>query len=420
MKKNLSIMLLLFLLLPIFNVEANAETNTSPGYRIEGVFDQTHNTLSVGIYITGGKATVGQFGLHYNNSLLSFCDVDWNQLTEVTDFIGNTASSYLTDVIRGENGVVITSETNHTSDLVSLSDGNIYFAWYQSGVGAVDASAGAVRIATLNFKGNPNVTTAQLYAGMIGIAPKPQNMRIKGWEAGAMVMDDQSNLFFNTSGDDQRKCTVVTEYQNIEFQTIHKAYVTGYTDGTFLPQKTVTRAEAVALLSRLSETFDENATYTSVLSDVKKQDWFANYVGFCSENKIIGGYADGTFLPNQAITRAEFAKIICQFLNLSPTVTNLFSDVEENNWASGYIGALKKANMINGYSDGSFAPNNSITRAEAVKILNAAMNRAPEQQRVDAYLLLHPKPFSDVESKNWAFYEILEASITHSTDVFHK
>jgi alpha-L-arabinofuranosidase len=186
----------------------------------------------------------------------------------------------------------------------------------------------------------------------------------------------------------------------------HKAYISGYPDGTFRADNTITRAEAATIIAKLGG-IDENEEYESNFSDVSSDAWYKNYVGFASEIGCINGYEDGTFKADRLITRAEFAAIVGKYIGFDGAIGEAsFNDVDETHWAKGYINQMSGAGIIKGYSDGTFKPNNTITRAEAVTMINRAFGRADNAATLE-------NPFSDISEKHWAYNEVIEAAVTH-------
>ena len=177
-----------------------------------------------------------------------------------------------------------------------------------------------------------------------------------------------------------------------------RPYIKGYADGTFKPNGTITRAEAAAIIARLSG-IDENKAYESKFGDVQSDKWYANYINFAAQKGYITGYADGTFKPDNTITRAEMAVIAGKYIGITPGHHPEFSDVKFDFWAGEYIDAMSLKGLIKGYSDGTFKPNNTITRAEAVTIINRAENRTDAAAQ---------NPFTDIDG-HWAYNEILKA-----------
>ena len=158
----------------------------------------------------------------------------------------------------------------------------------------------------------------------------------------------------------------------------HIAYISGYPDGTVKPQNNITRAETAAIFYRLLDDNVRKASQTSAnkFSDVGPNDWFNTEVSTLSRLGIIKGYSDGTFLPDKPITRAEFAAIITRFAEDDARIIRTFSDID-GHWAKDSILDAAGRGWINGYSDGSFKPDKRITRAEAITIVNRVMGRVP-------------------------------------------
>ncbi len=213
--------------------------------------------------------------------------------------------------------------------------------------------------------------------------------------------------------------TYVKNNQNESLEK-HMSYIKGYEDTTFRPENNITRAEAATIIARLSSAYDEHKYYINIYGDVDAQAWYANTVSFGAQNKFILGYEDGSFRPDASITRAELVSIIARFSNVdSKGESELqFADVS-GHWASGSISALYKLGWINGYEDGSFRPDAAITRAEAVKIINASLGRTPIKERVDLNISKYFVRFTDISDSNWAYYDILESSITHTAIDFN-
>jgi len=154
-------------------------------------------------------------------------------------------------------------------------------------------------------------------------------------------------------------------------KAIQTGVLKGYEDGTFRPDNSITRAEACAIISKITN-YDGRSYYGSQYIDIKKDDWFFVSVCWSSQNKYVSGYNDNTFKPNKALTRAEVCKILCAVGNIHVgfnTTTNKFSDLS-NHWSLSWVAAMVNAGYIKGYEDGTFRPENSITRAEFITILD--------------------------------------------------
>lgn len=184
------------------------------------------------------------------------------------------------------------------------------------------------------------------------------------------------------------------------------AYFSGYPDGKFQPKKAMTRAEVSAVFARMATGKKDLAGFTS-FKDVDDSQWFAASVGYMEKRGLISGYQDGSFKPHQSITRAEFARILAGYANLTPTAGTSFADVKSNHWAKGYIGAVQEAGLMSGVGNGRFAPSAKITRQEVCTALNKVQGRTPDKAFLDTY---GSNPFKDVNKKMWSYYEILEAT----------
>ena len=181
-----------------------------------------------------------------------------------------------------------------------------------------------------------------------------------------------------------------------------KAYISGYEDGTFRPDNTITRAEAAAIIARCSSDFDENKMYSSNFTDVSGDEWYANYVGYAAEKGYISGYDGGPFKADIDITRGELAVILSKYGSFDGDgICTEFSDVPNDYYATGYIKSLYDENIVSGYEDGTFKPDNSVTRAEAVTMMNKVLDN-PIAENAE-------NPFGDVSPNHWAYNQIMTA-----------
>ncbi|MFS0725304.1 S-layer homology domain-containing protein [Paenibacillus sp. 1P07SE] len=187
----------------------------------------------------------------------------------------------------------------------------------------------------------------------------------------------------------------------------HTAYIDGYTDGTFGPNRSATRAELAAMLDKLGAV-TETASSGSGFPDVAASHWAARSIGKVTATGLMSGYPNGQFQPSGSITRAEMAVIAYNYLELSEVSgTGSFSDVGASHWAYGIVEAVQASGLMTGYADGTFKPSQQLTRAEAVTILNRMFNRGP------LYGGTGPR-WSDVPEGHWAYYDIDEASSNHA------
>ena len=192
----------------------------------------------------------------------------------------------------------------------------------------------------------------------------------------------------------------------------HVAYIMGYPDGTVQPKGEITRAEACTIFFRLltDSSRDYYFSKTNDYTDVNAGDWFNNAISTLSNAGIVTGYNDGTFRPNQPITRGEMAKIIANFANLNKG-TKSFTDLS-GHWSKSYVELAAGNGWIAGYPDGSFRPDQKITRAETVTMINRVLERVPakELRLLSRSIML---TFPDNNPGDWYYIAIQEASNSH-------
>ena len=194
--------------------------------------------------------------------------------------------------------------------------------------------------------------------------------------------------------------------------TDHFAYIVGYGNGEVRPQNNITRAEVATIFFRLltDDVRDENLTKTNRYSDVAATSWYNTAVSTLSSMGIITGYPDGTFRPNAAITRAEFAAIAARFDHDGDKTAAKFSDIA-NHWAKDEISIAYNNGWITGYPDGTFGPQRDITRAETVTLVNRVLNRQPE---TEDDLLPNMTVWTDnANPKAWYYLAVQEATNSH-------
>lgn len=191
----------------------------------------------------------------------------------------------------------------------------------------------------------------------------------------------------------------------------HFAYVVGYPNGNVRPNGQITRAEVASIYFRLLAETDREKFYTNTndFSDVQANLWFNIAVSSMTDAEIVHGYPNGTFQGNKPITRAEFATIAAQFDNGSYTGADKFPDIN-GHWAAKYINAAAELGWIHGYEDGTFKPNQNITRAEAMTLINSMLNR---QVSVDGLLDDMNKWADNMNQDAWYYTIVQEATNSH-------
>ena len=196
----------------------------------------------------------------------------------------------------------------------------------------------------------------------------------------------------------------------------HYAYIVGYPDSTVRPQDGITRAEVATIFFRLltDETRNANSTKSNSYSDVAEGAWYNHAVSTLSAMGIVKGDSNGKFNPNAPITRAEFAAIAARFDDKANTTAVDFSDIASH-WAKNEINAAANNGWINGYTDGTFRPNNKITRAEAMTLVNRVLKRLPETAEDLHNDMIKWSDNSDTSA--WYYLAVQEATNSHYYDL---
>ena len=194
----------------------------------------------------------------------------------------------------------------------------------------------------------------------------------------------------------------------------HVAYIIGYEDGTVRPGANITRAEVATIFFRLltDETRESYWSQSSGFTDVASGAWYNNAVSTLTRAGILDGYEDGSFRPNASITRAEFTKIAVSFFkHAGGASSNPFNDVPDSAWYAEFVKAAAELGLIDGYEDGTFRPNAPITRAEACTIVNRTLGRAPDKDNLlpEHEMLTWPDNSRDA----WYYAQIQEATNSH-------
>ena len=203
----------------------------------------------------------------------------------------------------------------------------------------------------------------------------------------------------------------------------HGAYILGYTDGTFGPSRSMTRAEAAAIFARLLAEKNGDTISTAAntrFTDIPAHAWYSGYAKYLNNNGVTYGKSKTIFAPDDAITRAEFTTLAVRFFDVygdgdAEIMEQYkdFNDVSDGYWAAAYIKAAAKHGWINGYGDGSFRADDKINRAEVVTIVNHLLGREADEAYI-ADNLRKLNTFPDVSRKHWAYYAVMEAANAHT------
>lgn len=216
--------------------------------------------------------------------------------------------------------------------------------------------------------------------------------------------------------------TYVDYAESIEYIYSHKdlTYIVGYPDESVRPDASMTRAEAATVFYRLYDgeypEFERRMS-NGTFEDVKTDYWFYKEVETLYNIGIVDGTDEHKFSPDAPVTRAEFAVMAARFADLDYTGGNIFDDVPNGHWAYSYINAAANVGWVEGYPDGSFRPDEPISRAEVVRLVNGMINRSVTLEKLKE--LGVECPYNDLVENHWGYCDLMEATIPHSAEEWH-
>lgn len=240
--------------------------------------------------------------------------------------------------------------------------------------------------------------------------PKRVGYTFTGWYADQELTDKITKIKMTSDKTVYAgwKATDVPETLNSDN---HFAYIVGYEDGLVRPNDDITRAEVAAIFFRLlkDDVRDDNLTANSVFTDVALGKWYNKSISTMAKIGIVKGRTADTFVPNAPITRAEFAAICSRFDRSDVEVQSNFNDIS-GHWAENEIRRAASLGWIQGYTDGSFKPDQNITRAEAASMINRMLHRLPEtvEDLLDGMV-----QWSDNQPSDWYYINMQEATNSH-------
>ena len=225
----------------------------------------------------------------------------------------------------------------------------------------------------------------------------------RGWDLDGELVNDPANLEVYSD--------IVLVAQYIKLSDV--AFVSGYEDGTVHPLANITRGEFARMVVGAVTNYDPetHAKYANPFEDVGEDRYYRDYIAYAYFYGIVSGYEDGTFRPEEPITRAEAAGMIAKAKNIEPVFgMGTFKDLNPEGWYVGYVEALGRLEILHGYGDGTFRPANHLTRAEAVTMLVRISETAPSERELEAIRRVAKVPFNDLDRKYWAMPYILRAA----------
>ena len=240
--------------------------------------------------------------------------------------------------------------------------------------------------------------------------PKRVGYTFTGWYADKELTDKITSVKMTSDKTVYAgwQATDVPNYLNNEN---HFAYIVGYEDGTVRPNANISRAEVAAIFFRLlkDDVRDDNLTANSVFTDVAFGKWYNKSISTMAKIGIVKGRTADTFAPNAPITRAEFAAICSRFDRSNVEIKSDFNDIS-GHWAEKEIRRAASLGWIKGYADGSFKPDQNITRAEAASMINRMLHRLPEtaDDLLDGMI-----QWPDNQPSDWYYINMQEATNSH-------
>lgn len=300
------------------------------------------------------------------------------------------------DVLTVTGNITLTAQWSSTAGSGGGSSGSTYYILHWQ-------SNGGTEYGDAQYAGN---TVARLDR-----VPVREGYTFTGWYADAALTQRITEIRMNENKTVYAgwEPTDVPEWLNGE---THFAYVFGYEDGTVHPLHNISRAEVAAIFFRLldADLRDGNLTASNTFADVQEGDWYNTSVSTMARLGILRGRTGDCFDPGAPITRAEFAAICARFDTSGISGGSSFTDIS-GHWAQGEIARAAALGWIRGYEDGTFRPENYITRAEAMTMINRMLNRLPQSE---ADLLKGMKIWSDNKPGTWYYLTVQEATNSHA------
>jgi len=327
-------------------------------------------------------------------------------------YVTYTLDIFNITVANGEDiTVTVMSDSEDFEFTPYQRDVTVYVAPPPSGGGG---GGGGVIYYTVTFESGGGSLVARQNVASGNRAIKPADPVRDGFSFTAWHTDDRLSREYDWTLPVTRNTTLYAGWSELisappVLTDDHIQYISGYPDGSVRPDNSITRAEAATIFFRLIVDANKNAPLTVNFNDVDTGDWYYQAVAYLRLHNIITGYPDGSFRPNAPISRAEFASIASRFDNLAADVPNIFPDVPDSHWAADNINSAAAKGWVSGFPDGSYRPDDSITRAQVVSIVNRMLDR-----RIKPGDIPQDVPgFTDISPLHWAYSDIIEASVSH-------
>ena len=411
-------------------------TMTNPGVTVIYEYDSETVTIPVIVTDTDGNPLDGVnyiSGTHYaNETVTAGSDVrihaphfDGYVVVGVsfTDFLSADGSETAEFIYRKESGATNPETAVLTVQGIDASTQKVIYTLSVTAVIGYTESAVAPTIPYYNLAANSARTqSTTIAAGENKIVFNYNPAKIPTTPAPPIYIEKVEQVVVEVPVEVVREVPIVSETVVITAgrpsETVarlleteeHIKYLNGYEDGTVRPDNTITRAEVASIFFRLIRDENKNVPVSGTFTDVDGAKWYAQAVNYLASKGILNGYEDGSFMPDKSVTRAEFAAIASRFDETKEGIANVFVDLAETHWAYKYVMSAYMKGWISGYPGGEFKPENSITRAEVVSIVNRVLGRKLNKDDIDAR---YRTMYTDLNETHWAFAGIIEASAEH-------
>ena len=383
----------------------------------------THNHKEI---VTDTDYTVETGASSQANSLVLYGTIKKYSVT-YTDGIGGAsfADVVISDLRRGTPTPAFSAGTptrsgytfNGWSPAVAatVTDNAVYTAQWKKNSSGGGGGSHATKKYTLHYESNGGTKYAdEKYKGNKVVAldktPSRVGYTFTGWYADQELTDKITKIKMTSDKTVYAgwKATDVPETLNSDN---HFAYIVGYEDGLVRPNADITRAEVAAIFFRLlkDDVRDSNLTAENAFNDVAFGLWHNKSISTMANVGILKGRTADTFVPNAPITRAEFAAICSRFDQSNVEIKSDFNDIS-GHWAEKEIRRAASLGWIKGYADGSFKPDQNITRAEAASMINRMLHRLPEtvEDLLDGMV-----QWQDNNPSDWYYINMQEATNSH-------
>ncbi|MBR4014995.1 MAG: Cna B-type domain-containing protein [Anaerotignum sp.] len=433
-----------------WKVAFNAPTKTASGDPISYVVEEdsiegyqsevsgSGNSFTIKNIVSGSGPISGQYVVHFeaNGGTGNMADMfmKYNETKNLTENAFTRAGYTFTGWKADADGKIYTDKQAITYNFgTDVHKVTMTAQWKSDSSGGGGGGGGGSKTYTLSYESNGgtkygNEKYSPNTLAKLDKTPTRNGYEFTGWytdkaltnKVDGVIMDENRTVYAgwkkldgevdeDGNADGEKEIAPVPDALNGKD---HLNYMVGYPDGTIHPERNITRAEVAMMFFRLLDDEVRAANYTKVntFTDVPSDQWYNTAISTMAKLGVLKGYEDGSFLPNGAITRAEFAAIAARFDRRINNETTSFRDVL-GHWAELEIAKAAKNSWVAGYPDGTFMPDAKITRAEAMAMVNRVLKRNPEKPEdlLDTML----RWTDNMDTTQWYYLHVQEATNHH-------